>query len=59
MGGRYKDKSGNCVALQLWAYVSIGRNALAPRLGPSPPSLSLSSLTLSPFFAHLHFLIDF
>lgn len=38
----YADQSGNCVSLQLWAYVSIGRNALAPRLSPLPHSFSLS-----------------
>lgn len=40
--GGYKE-SGNCASLQLRAYVSIGRNALA-----SPPSLTHSFTLLSP-----------
>lgn len=45
--GGYKGESGNCASLQLWAYVSIGRNALTPRLAPLPYSFSLISHSLS------------
>lgn len=51
------QRRGNCASLQLWAYVSIGRNALlTPPL--SAPLLSLIPPP-PPLFAHLHLLIDF
>lgn len=47
---RHKDETGNCASLQLWAYVSIGRNALllSP---PLPYPLSHLSPSLPRSFA--------
>lgn len=60
LGDSHKEKSGNCASLQLWAYVSIGRNTLAPRLTPSlTRSFALSSLPFPPSFSYLHHLMHF